>query len=180
MEVDTLPDIENNLVKRGVSRARAKSLAARFPEEHIRSKLEEFDYRMSREEGHPLRPKNPGGYLSQAIEEDYASPKGFKSKADLERERLEKDAAIQQRKAERAAKAAKEEAKKASAELEFNRKKDLVNSYLNGLSPSGRAKLESEALASSLFGGDPSDIIRESVIFNYVMEQGLVAVDGKK
>ena len=63
MEIDTLPSIENDLLKRGVSRQRAKSRAARFPEAHIRAKLEEFDYRMTREEGDPLRPQNPGGYL---------------------------------------------------------------------------------------------------------------------
>lgn len=91
LNIDTLPDIEKELVKRGVSRARTKNLAARFPEEHIRLKLEDFDFRMGREESDPLRPKNPGGYLAQAIQENYAFPKGFKSSAELKRERLEKE-----------------------------------------------------------------------------------------
>lgn len=177
MQVDTLPDIENDLVKRGVSRGRAKSLAARYPEEHIRAKLEEFDYRMSRDEGDPLKPKNPGGYLAQAIEEDYASPKGFKSVADVERERLAKEAATAQRKAERAAKAKLEAEKRAAAEQDFERKTRLVTEYLEGLTREDRKKLEDEALSSSLFGPNSSELIRTSLIHNHVM--GLLKAAGR-
>lgn len=170
MEIDTLPSIENDLLKRGVSRQRAKSLAARFPEAHIRAKLEEFDYRMTREEGDPLRPQNPGGYLSQAIEEDYASPKGFKSQSDLERERLEKEEQSAQRKAAKQAKAKEDAERKASAEREFQRKADLVTGYLGSLSEEKRKQVEADALASSLFGATASDLIRQSLIHNHVME----------
>ena len=170
MEIDTLPSIENDLLKRGVSRQRAKSLAARFPEAHIRAKLEEFDYRMTREEGDPLRPQNPGGYLSQAIEEDYTSPKGFKSQADLERERLEKEEQSAQRKAAREAKSKEAAERKASAEQEFQRKADLVANYLGSLSEEKRKQVEADALASSLFGTTASDLIRQSLIHNHVLE----------
>jgi hypothetical protein len=169
MEVDTLPGIENDLVKRGVSRARAKSLAARFPEEHIRSKLEEFDFRMSREDGDPLKPKNPGGYLAQAIEEDYASPKGFKSKSDLERERLEKEALTAQRKAAREAKSRHEAEKRTAAEQNYQRKAQRVQDYLATLTEVERQKLEDDALTGSLFGASPSEMIRQSLIHNHVL-----------
>jgi hypothetical protein len=179
MEIDTLPSIENDLLKRGVSRQRAKSLAARFPEAHIRAKLEEFDYRMTREEGDPLRPQNPGGYLSQAIEEDYASPKGFKSQSDLERERLEKEEQSAQRKAAKEAKAKEDAERKASAEREFQRKADLVTGYLGSLSEEKRKQVEADALASSLFGATASDLIRQSLIHNHVMELLKETTDAK-
>lgn len=168
LDVDTLPTIENELVKRGVSRVRAKSLAARFPEAHIQSKLEEFDFRMSREETDPLRPKNPGGYLAQAIEEDYGSPKGFKSTADLEKERLEKASAAAARKADREQKAKREEDKKAAADQDHQNKMDQVQAYLESLSPEAREIIENEALTTSLFGPKATGLVRESLIFNHV------------
>jgi hypothetical protein len=170
MEIDTLPSIENDLLKRGVSRQRAKSLAARFPEAHIRAKLEEFDYRMTREEGDPLRPQNPGGYLSQAIEEDYASPKGFKSQADLERERQEKEDQTAQRKAVRDAKAKDDAERKANAELEFQRKTEQVKNYLESLPLDERKQVEETAIASSLFGATAGEAIRKSLIFQHVLD----------
>lgn len=169
MEIDTLPDIENELVKRGVSRARSKSLAARFPEAHIRSKLEEFDFRMSREANDPLRPKNPGGYLAQAIAEDYASPKGFKSKADLEKERLEKDAQAAARKAQREAKAKAEAEKKDAADRDHQAKVEQVETYLATLLPEVREQVIADALATSLFGAKASGMVREAVIHNHVL-----------
>jgi hypothetical protein len=172
--------VENDLVKRGVSRQRAKSLAARYPEAHIRAKLEEFDYRMTREEGDPLRPQNPGGYLSQAIEEDYASPKGFKSQADVERERQEKEAQSAQRKAAKEAKAKEEAERKANAELEFQRKSNLVTQYLAALSAEERQRVERDALASSLFGATAGEVIRQSIIHNHVLEMLKRSADDAK
>ena len=170
MEIDTLPSVENELVKQGVSRQRAKSLAARYPEAHIRAKLEEFDYRMTREEGDPLRPQNPGGYLAQSIEEDYASPKGFKSQAEVERERQEKEEQRAQRKAAKEAKAKEEAERKANAEQEFQRKAELVTQYLAALSGDERQRVERDALASSLFGATAGEVIRQSIIHNHVLE----------
>lgn len=170
LNVDTLPDVEKELVKRGVSRARAKSLAARFPEAHIRSKLEDFDFRMGREENDPLRPKNPGGYLASAIQEDYASPKGFKSTADMERERLEKEALAADRKVIRDAKAKAEAEKKTASDYEYQVQVDRVQNYLKSLSEEDRATLETEALASTLFGSQATGRIRESLIHNYVLD----------
>lgn len=170
LNIDTLPDIENELVKRGVSRSRAKSLAARFPEDHIRAKLEDFDFRMGREESDPLRPKNPGGYLAQAIQEDYAPPKGFKSSADMERERLEKEALAAHRKAVREAKAKAEADKQAAADYHYQRQVERVQNYLKALSESDREQMETKALASTLFGPQATGRLRESLIHNYVLE----------
>lgn len=170
MEIDTLPSVENELVKQGVSRQRAKSLAARYPEAHIRAKLEEFDYRMTREEGDPLRPQNPGGYLAQSIEEDYASPKGFKAQAEVERERQEKEEQRAQRKAAKEAKAKEEAERKANAEQEFQRKSELVTQYLAALSSEERQRVERDALAGSLFGATAGEVIRQSIIHNHVLE----------
>lgn len=170
MEIDTLPSIENDLVKRGVSRARAKSLVARFPEEHIRAKLEEFDFRMTRDDGDPLRPKNPGGFLAQAIEDDYASPKGFQSKAESERARLEKESLAAERKAAREAQARRNSEKQAAAEEEFQRKTRIVNGFLSSLAPEARRQVEDDALAASLFRSTDNEVIRQSIIHNHVVE----------
>lgn len=170
MEIDILPDIESDLLKRGVSRQRAKSLAARYPEAHIREKLEEFDYRMSREEGDPLRPQNPGGYLAQAIEQNYATPKGFTSKVEQERQKLEKESLAASRKAAREDKVKAEAARKAAAEQAFQRKAARVREFLESLSPVERQRVEAEAVAGSLFGENASPMIRESLIHNHVLE----------
>ncbi|MES2709533.1 MAG: replication initiator protein A [Verrucomicrobiota bacterium] len=170
MEIDILPSIEHDLLRRGVSRPRAKSLAARYPEAHIREKLEEFDYRMSREEGDPLRPQNPGGYLAQAIEDNYASPKGFKSTTDLKREQGEKETLARQRKAAREAKIKSDAERKAAAEQAFQEKAARVRSHLESLTERERAALEKEAFAGSLFGAKASPLIRQSLIHNHVLE----------
>lgn len=170
MEIDTLPSIESDLLKRGVSRQRAKSLAARYPEAHIREKLEEFDYRMSREEGDPLRPQNPGGYLAQAIEDNYATPKGFTSKAELERQKLEKESLAAVRKAAKEAKTKTDSDRKAAAEQAFQRKAAKVRVFLESRSEAERAKVEAAALSGSLFGENASPMIRDSLIHNHVLE----------
>lgn len=170
MEIDILPSIENDLLKRGVSRQRAKSLAARYPEKHIREKLEEFDYRMSREEGDPLRPQNPGGYLSQAIEENYASPKGFTSQSELERQKLEKAEATAQRKAAREAKSRSDLERKTLAEKAYQQKANRVREYLDSLPATERGRLEQNAVGGSLFGSNASPMIRQSLIHNHVLE----------
>lgn len=168
MEIDALPDVENELVKRGVSRTRAKSLAARFPEAHIRSKLEEFDFRLSRGEGDPLRPKNPGGYLAQAISEDYATPKGFKSKADQEQERREKEAQSAARKNQRAAKAKAEEDKMEAVRKAYLAKAQRAENYLASLLPEVREQVIADALASNLFGAKAAGLVREAIIHEHV------------
>lgn len=170
MEIDTMPGIESELLKRGVSRQRAKSLAARYPEAHIKAKLEEFDFRMAKDEKDPLRPKNPGGYLAQAIEDDYASPKGFKSSEEIERERQEKAEAAAKRKAEKAAKLKKQADEIADADAAHQRDVDRVNAYLGSLSASERERVEIEALNTSLFGPTSEGLIRETLIHNYVLE----------
>ncbi|MDB6135073.1 MAG: Replication initiator protein [Verrucomicrobiales bacterium] len=170
LEIDTLPQIENELVRRGVSRARAKSLAVKYPEMHIREKLEEFDYLMSRAEGDPLRPQNPGGYLAQAIEDNYTPPRGFQSQDGLKRAQQEKEAQALQRKEAREAKRKAEAVRKAVAEQEFQQKAAQVREYLTGLTERERKAVEKSALAASPFGSSPSPMVRESLIHNHVLE----------
>lgn len=169
LDIDTLPDIENALVKRGVSRARAKSLAARFPESHIQEKIDEFDFRMLPNETGAPPPQNPGGYLAQSIEDHYAPPKGFRSKADIEKERLEREAVSAERKAKREARAKAEIEKKESAKRDHHIRSAQVDAFLAALAPNERERIITEALSSSLFGTNASGKVREAVIFNYVL-----------
>lgn len=172
MEFDTLPEIEQDLVRRGVSRGRAKNLAARFPEEAIREKIEEFDFLMAQAAEKKLEPPaNPGGYLAQSIEENYAAPKGYKSKAERAREEEEKKAAEAGKRLARRRKEVEEAAERREKEERHRRNEERVRRYLESLSPAKRKQLETEALRASPFGEEPGGLFRQAVIFNYVLEK---------
>jgi hypothetical protein len=101
--------------------------------------------------------KNPPGYLAKSIREDFKPPQEFKTKAQLEAERLEAERAEQELAAKRThARALVVRLKSESA---------AVDAYLAGLDAAQRAQLEREAFAASelnakLFG---KIIVREHV-----------------
>ncbi len=83
------------LRNRGISEPIARRLTETHSEGVIRAKVEILDYLV--ETDSPLVGRNPAGYLRKAIEEDYAPPAGFKTRAEREaqaqeRERVEKEA----------------------------------------------------------------------------------------
>ena len=67
------------LVARGVSRATAAELVREFPEERLRHQIEVVDWLR---ETKPKRVKDVGAYLADAIRKDFASPAGFRSRAE--------------------------------------------------------------------------------------------------
>jgi hypothetical protein len=89
----------------------------------------------------PKRVADVGAYLAEAIRKDFATPAGFRSKA----ERAEAE------RAELAQKEREEQARQAKARAREER--DRVQAYWEALPPERRAALDAEALA----GADPAD-----------------------
>ena len=67
------------LAHRGVTRTTATDLVRQYPAERIEAKLEVFDWLMEKQDKRVAR--SPAGYLVKSITDDYATPKGFESKA---------------------------------------------------------------------------------------------------
>jgi predicted transcriptional regulator len=86
--------VVKDLIDRGISAKVAQQLAEEYTESYLYSKIELFDYMV--ETRSPLISKNPAGYLRKAISEDYSPPKGFKSKAEREKEAAEEQQFLDQ------------------------------------------------------------------------------------
>jgi hypothetical protein len=131
-----LTELEQELVTRGVTPPKAEQLVAGHAAERIRVKLEVFDWMLATKDKRVT--KSPAGYLVKSIEDDYAAPKGFETKADrakreaakLEQERREAEAKSQQR-----AEQARERALHGK-----------VTKYWNSLTVADQTKLDAEAL----------------------------------
>jgi hypothetical protein len=131
---------EQALITRGVTPAVAAELAASHPVEHIRERIEMFDWLSEKKDKRVS--KSPGGYLAESIRKGYVAPKGFESKAEQERKRAAE--AERRRKAEEAKKRAEAE-QLAREQAEQKR----ITDYLETLTPSEREALEAEALAKA-------------------------------
>lgn len=68
----------SELTSRGVHHLVSKDLLERYEADHIRAKLEVFDWFMSHEQENVIR--NPAGYLVASIRDDYAMPDEFMPK----------------------------------------------------------------------------------------------------
>jgi hypothetical protein len=131
-----LSELEKELTTRGVSSSKAAELVEKHPAERIRVKLEVFDWMLATKDKRAT--KSPAGYLVKSIEDDYAAPKGFETKADRakreeaerEKRRVEAEAKRRQREAE-----AREQAIHAK-----------VTKHWNSLTPAEQQKLDAEAL----------------------------------
>ena len=73
------------LVKRGVTKATAADLVQRHPAPLIEAKIEVFDWLVEKQDKRVA--KSPAGYLVKSIADDYATPKGFISRAERQRRR---------------------------------------------------------------------------------------------
>lgn len=128
---------EQDLIGRGVTPATAAELVLSYTAERIQSKIEVFDWLMSRQDKRVS--KSPGGYLVEAIRKDYAAPRGFVSKAEQER-RL----AIQEEQ-RRKVEAAKERSER-EQQAKFEAEQARIQSHWNSLSPRQQEKLQTDAM----------------------------------
>jgi len=109
--------LQRELMTRGVSKRRAAELVAQYPEARIMAQIERVDWMKAKDPKSIAR--SDGGFLCEAIRNDYPMPKGFESVADREK-RLEAEKLKKQQEREQAqqARAAKER------ESELERKAD--------------------------------------------------------
>ena len=122
--------------RRGVTPATAAELVRDYPAERIRQKLEVFDW-LRREEGQAGHAE-PAGYLVKSIQDDYAAPKGFETKADrAKREEAKREQQRQEAEAKRRQKEAE------AREQAIHAK---VTKHWNSLTPAEQQKLDAEVL----------------------------------
>lgn len=131
--------LERELIARGISRRTAAQLVQRYPADRILSQIERFDWSKAREPKSIA--KSDGGFLAEAIRNDYPMPSGFESKADREqREAAEKLKKQQEREKAQQARAAKHR------EAELDRK---AFERWESLSAGERMAVEAAALAAT-------------------------------
>jgi hypothetical protein len=133
------PPLVQALSGRGVTPITARELVENFPAEAIAEKLEVFDWLIAKKDRRVSR--NPAGYLAKSIRDDFAAPKGFRSRARVEAERLAAEAAERELAAGRLDSRSRDARDKAE--------KEAVDAHLAGLTPEQRTELEREAFASS-------------------------------
>lgn len=139
VEVHAPSPLERELIARGISRGMAAQLVQRYPADRIASQIERFDWSKAREPKSIA--KSDGGFLAEAIRNDYPMPKGFESAADREKrlaeEKLKKQ---QERDKAQQARAAKQR------EAELDRK---AGEWWEAMSPEERMVVEATALAEA-------------------------------
>src|SRR4051812_13035611 len=133
-------ELVGELHRRGVTTATAGELVRDYPAARIRQKLEVFDWLVAKKDKGVTR--SPSGFLVKSIQNDYAPPAGFESKAD------------RQRKAEAAARAARQaEEVKRKAEQDEKAREEAENrrltSYWEALTPGDRERVWAEAMAAA-------------------------------
>ena len=160
--------IVKELVIRDVSRSRAEELIRQYPAERINSKIEVFDWLLSRKDKRIQ--KSPAGYLVKSIEDDYAAPKGFKSKAQQGEEATAKQEA-QRRELDATRRKQEQEAREKKDRQELTAK---VDAFLAKLSPEDRKEFEQQALAAA---GSDGRFFRDALIREHVIKLLELATD---
>lgn len=141
-------ELEVELGTRGVAPKVARELVGTFPESRIRIQIEQVDW--LRKKG-KRKIADLGGFLTQAIRDDYARPEGFVSSA----ERAERQRAQNERRQQEIAEARRKQ--EATRRLEADRAQ--VREFWDKLSPAQKMALDDEVLASE--GPDQAKLYRE-------------------
>ena len=126
------PALAIELTNRGVTRATAEELVQKHPADLIGQKIDVFDWLAEKKDKRIA--KSPEGYLCESIRKDYATPKGFISRAERQA-RKEAEAAREREKAE-AKRHEREEEERARNE------KRAINAYWQSLTPVQQAELD--------------------------------------
>jgi Replication initiator protein A len=126
------PVLAIELTNRGVTKATAEELVQKHPADLIGQKIDVFDWLAEKKDKRIT--KSPEGYLCESIRKDYATPKGFISRAERQA-RKEAEAAREREKAE-AKRHEREEEERARNE------KRAINAYWQSLMPVQQAELD--------------------------------------
>jgi hypothetical protein len=138
----SLSELAGELVSRGVTPKTARELVATYSEDRIRTQLERVDWQ---EQGGKKKIADRGAFLTAAIRDDYAPPKGFESKAAKAKQHHAAAEAAKQERADAVRRQRKRlETERRSAEVSAK-----VNAYWESLTPAELELLETEALAAA-------------------------------
>jgi hypothetical protein len=151
------PPLVAALVQRGVTKATAVDLVQKHPAEQIGQKIEVFDWLADRKDKRIAQ--SPAGYLVKSIEKDYATPKGFTSRAEQQR-REEAKKARERQEAEERRRQREEEAREKDEQK-------AVTAYWEALTPEQQAALQAQADAQA----DPADLAGETGILKRMGQQ---------
>lgn len=133
------PSLVAVLTSRGITAKTAAELVKHHPAETIQAKVEVFDW--LKEKKDKRIGTSPAGYLVKSIKDDYASPQGFITKAERDRQA---EVTRQHQQAE----ATKTRRKQQEAHREREEAKQIA-AYRQTLTPEQVAKLEADALAQA-------------------------------
>jgi hypothetical protein len=142
------PPLVAELASRGVTRATAAELVQQHPAEIIHAKIDVFDWLAEKQD--KRIEKSPAGYLVKSIASDYATPKGFVSRAERQA-REDKARQDKERKAEESRREREEQAR----EQEM---KKAIMAYWDSLTPEQQVELD----AASTANADPETLALES------------------
>jgi hypothetical protein len=145
------------LTQRGVTGTTAVELVKRHPAEAIQAKIEVFDWLIDGQDKRVA--KSPAGYLVKSIEDNYAAPKGFVSKAERERQQQARKAREQQ-----AAEARRLERQR---EAQDKAERQAIAAYWKSLTPEQQAELAAAATAAA----DPETLALEHGPFKGIGQQ---------
>jgi hypothetical protein len=123
-QTDSVVVIVDELVKRGITTKIAAELVKEYSAEHINDKIELLDYLL--ENDSPLVERNPAGYLLKAITDDYAPPKGFKTRSEREADALEEERQYEEQERQQQE---WEEERKAEKQREQDRIDRIISTY---------------------------------------------------
>jgi hypothetical protein len=133
------PPLVAELVLRGVTKAKARELVGQYPTGRIGEKLDVFDWLLAKQD--KRLQKSPAGYLVKSIEDDYAAPKGFVSRADRQKREEAR------REAER--RAAEERSRRQEEEDRLRAEREAIDAYWNALTPRQQAELDAASRAEA-------------------------------
>jgi hypothetical protein len=142
------PPLVAQLVARNVTRSKAVELVNQHPAAAIAAKLEIFDWLTQKKDRRLAR--SPAGWLVKAIEDDYAPPKGFESRADREREA--RDSQQRRRQAD------EERRRRSEADARARTEDEAVDRYWAALTPPQQTELDKAARALA----DPETLAQET------------------
>jgi hypothetical protein len=142
------PPLVAQLVARDVTRSKAVELVKQHPAATIEAKLEIFDWLAETKDRRLAR--SPAGWLVKAIEDDYAAPQGFQSKAD--RERTARDSRERWRQAD------EERRRRSEADARARAEDEAVDRYWAALTPPQQTELDKAARALA----DPQTLAKET------------------
>ena len=145
------------LVRRGISGKAAAELVQQHPADIIQAKLEVFDWLAEKQDKRVA--KSPAGYLVKSIEDDYAAPKGFVSKAERQRQQEAKQ--VKERTA------AEERRRKQQEDAQEQAKQKRDAAYWESLTPEQQAELDDASIAQA----DPATLETEKGPFKATMQR---------